>query len=67
MDEARCGVTSQLVHGCAAHASRRLLTRHLKTFLLVTLFTSQALGKQVQHFHLPHGQALGIGRCGLHW
>src|SRR6266571_1700551 len=29
MDEARCGVTSQLVNGCAAHASRRLLTCHL--------------------------------------
>jgi len=41
MDEARCGVTSQLVNGCAAHASRRLLTRHLKTCLLVTLFTSR--------------------------
>ena len=40
MDEARCGVTSQLVNGCAAHASRRLLTRHLKTCSLVTLFTT---------------------------
>jgi len=44
MDEARCGVTSQLVNGCAAHASRRLLTRHLKTCLLVTLFTTTWLG-----------------------
>ena len=42
MDEARCGVTSQLVNGCAAHASRRLLTRHLKTCLLVTLFTTSS-------------------------
>ena len=29
MDEARCGATSQLVNGCAAHSSRRVLTRHL--------------------------------------
>ena len=34
---------------------------------LSDLRTGQALGKQVQHFHLPNGQALGIGRCGLHW
>jgi hypothetical protein len=40
MDEVRCGGTSQLVNGCAAHSSRRLLTRHLKICSLVTLFTS---------------------------
>ncbi len=44
MDEARCGATSQLVNGCAAHASHRLLTRHLKTCSLVTLFTTSSDG-----------------------
>ena len=27
MDETRCGAVSQAVNGCAAHSSRRLLTR----------------------------------------
>src|SRR5712692_1199555 len=31
-----------MVNGCAAHSSHRLLTRHLKTCSLVTLFTSFA-------------------------
>jgi hypothetical protein len=30
-----------MVNGCAAHSSRRLLTRHLKTCSLVTLFTNK--------------------------
>ncbi|SRR6266702_1753188 len=40
MDEARCRATSQLLNGCVAHCSHRLLTRHLKTCSLVTLFTT---------------------------
>jgi hypothetical protein len=40
MDKARCGAVSQAVNGCAAHSSRRVLTRHLKTCPLVTSFTT---------------------------
>jgi hypothetical protein len=29
-----------MVNGCAAHSSRRVLTRHLKTCSLITLFTN---------------------------
>jgi hypothetical protein len=37
----RWGAVIQTVNGCAAHSSRRVLTRHLKTCSLVTLFTTQ--------------------------
>ena len=30
-----------MVNGCAAHSSRRVLTRHLKICSLITLFTSK--------------------------
>ncbi len=40
MDEARWGAVFQTVNGCAAHSSRRVLTRHPKTCSLVTLFTT---------------------------
>src|SRR6266487_742164 len=59
MDEARCGVTSQLVNGCAAHASRRLLTRHLKTCLLVTLFT-------INYLRVSHNRPRRMGVRLLH-
>jgi hypothetical protein len=39
MDKARGEAVFQTVNGCAAHSSRRVLTRHLKTCSLVILFT----------------------------
>ncbi|SRR6266568_1721397 len=41
MDEARCGAASQMVNGCAAHSSRRLLTRRPKTCPLFALTTTK--------------------------
>jgi hypothetical protein len=40
MGKARGEAVFQTVNGCAAHSSRRVLTRHLKTCSLVILFTN---------------------------
>ena len=41
MSEARYGAVPQIANGCAAHSSRRLLTRHPKICPLFTLTTIQ--------------------------